>query len=119
VTVESARRFSHPPTQVFVENVRAYIDAYQGRFDEAIPVLERALRGAEVHGLSMITTVSSVLGAALVGQWRGRTSIANARRRSRAQVHRLGDRAPASAGASSGAGVGTIVERHAARERAS
>ena len=68
--IESAQRFAHPPTQVFVENVRAYIDAYQGRFDEAIPVLERALREAEVHGLSMITTVSSVLGAALAGAGR-------------------------------------------------
>ena len=69
--VESAQQFSHPPTQVFVGNVRAYVDAYQGRFDEAIPRLERALREAEVHGLSnMITTVSSVLGAALVGAGR-------------------------------------------------
>ena len=44
-----------------------------------------------------------------------RTSMANTRWSSRAQGHRPGDRAPASARASSGAGVGTIVERQAAR----
>jgi class 3 adenylate cyclase/tetratricopeptide (TPR) repeat protein len=72
--VEAAQRFSHPPTQVFVENVRAYVDAYQGRFDEAIPRLERALREAEVHGLAnMITTVSSILGQALAGADSGGT----------------------------------------------
>jgi class 3 adenylate cyclase/tetratricopeptide (TPR) repeat protein len=68
--VEAAQRFSHPPTQVFVENVRAYVDAYQGRFDEAIPVLERALHEAEIHGLSMVNTLSSVLGSALAGAGR-------------------------------------------------
>jgi hypothetical protein len=43
------------------------------------------------------------------------TWIANTRRRSRAQVQRFGERAPASAPASSDAGVGTSADRHWAR----
>jgi tetratricopeptide (TPR) repeat protein len=89
--VESAQRFSHPPTQVFVENVRAYIDAYQGRFDEAIPVLERALREAEVHGLGMINTLSSVLGGALAGTGRAADGLALLARGVRGQ-ERTGNR---------------------------
>ena len=60
----------HAVRGVLKTTSRAYIDAYQGRFDEAIPRLERALREAEVHGLAMINTVSSVLGAALAGAGR-------------------------------------------------
>jgi tetratricopeptide (TPR) repeat protein len=69
--VESAQQFSHPPTQVFVGNLRAYIDAYQGRFDEAIAALEGTMRAAGAHGLSTLFAVaSSNLGSALAGAGR-------------------------------------------------
>jgi tetratricopeptide (TPR) repeat protein len=49
--VESAEEFSHPAGQVFARNLRALVDSHQGRFDEAIPALERTVRVAEAYGL--------------------------------------------------------------------
>jgi tetratricopeptide (TPR) repeat protein len=64
--VESAEEFSHPAGQVFARNLRALVDSYQGRFDGAIPALERTVREAEAHGLStQLPTASSFLGSVL------------------------------------------------------
>jgi tetratricopeptide (TPR) repeat protein len=62
---------AHPPTQLFVGDLRAYVDAYQGRFDKAIPALEGMMRAAEAHGLSTLIAVSSsLLGSALAAAGR-------------------------------------------------
>jgi class 3 adenylate cyclase/tetratricopeptide (TPR) repeat protein len=72
-SVESAQVFPHPAAQVFVGNLRALVDVHQGRFDQAIPALERTVREAEVHGLStQLGSTSSFLGSALA--WSGRTT---------------------------------------------
>jgi class 3 adenylate cyclase/tetratricopeptide (TPR) repeat protein len=90
--VEAAQAFPHPPTQVFVGYLRAYVDAYQGRFDEAIPALEGAVREAEVHGLSSLLAVaSSLLGSALAGAGRAVEGLPHLARGVSGQEH-IGNR---------------------------
>ncbi|HEX2483065.1 MAG TPA: hypothetical protein VHQ69_14405, partial [Methylomirabilota bacterium] len=69
--VESVEAFSHPAAQVNVGSNRALVDIYQGRFDAAIPALEKTVREAEIHGLStQLPAASSFLGSALAGAGR-------------------------------------------------